>query len=252
MAQLIKPVYKTMKGFSLFKRHFAQSTNDFSVTGSSLITDGSGETNFRSSVFQDYMNGSTINNHNWKTTLVGTGAISPVLGKGLDISTYGANPLSSAILTAKGSTGRINLQSFIILKINVKGYTAGGTAMATVNGENTANKIFFGMYKDEDNYIGVKNAADGLSAEHYVLVNKFNGSVTTSSAFTIAADSNPDQLLEIRMSIDNVEFYLNGVLTATNTTNIPNNAELRTYIKLLQGATTGDNRIYVDYIKVEQ
>jgi len=248
-----------MKQFSLgiWKRPFSQQTNDFSVAGARWTTDGSGDVKFNASTFQDYMNGAAINNRNWKTYTItyggGHSVINPVAGVGLDMYTSGDGMTGSiATLTAKGATGRINMQSFITFKLNIKGYDNGGTGLITVNGDATEDKIWIGMWKNDENCCFIRNRTGEVSAEYYELVTRVGGGETISSGFTITAESNPDQLIELRMSLDQVEAYLDGVLKVINTTNIPNNTELRPYVKLVQGATDGDNRIFIDYIKTEQ
>lgn len=241
-----------MRNFDLnvFKRVFAQTTNDFSVAGSRLLSDGSGETNFRASHFEDNMNGGTVNTHNWRVIQSGNATVTPVVGKSIKLYGFGVADVEASI-KLKGSYGRINETGFIKFSLKVKP-NPPGIAMRQDTG--TGESLFFGMYFDENNRIGVvsrDNSGDGDDT-FYHLITVVNGIETKSASFVITPESATAQTFDIIMSLDNVELYINDVLTATNTTNVPNNAELRPYARIKTPTGGGDSFIDIDFIKIDQ
>ena len=244
-----------MQNFNLeiFRRVFSQTTNDFSVAGSRLMSDGSGDTNFRAALFLDNMNGALVNKHNWRVTTIGTCTVTPVKGHCIRLSrAAGGAQGDYAEIKLKGSYGRINETGMIVFSLNILGSTKGGQGILT--GTNNDECMFFGMKFDSANYVGIVSRDNNSAGadEKYYLVTCFNGVETKSASFVIPNEDLPDHLIELYMSLDNVDLFYDNSLVLSNTTNIPNNAELRPYVRVTHGAMGNDSKIDVDYIKIQQ
>lgn len=91
----------------------------------------------------------------------------------------------------------------------------------------------------------------GTNSGKFECVTRSNGTETASdSGITVATDTNYRLRIEINAAGTSVAFYINGTLTATNTTNIPTGTARKAnpMFNLLKLAGTNNRECYLDYI----
>ena len=179
-------------------------------------------------IIERFLGGTTttgqIGTHGWSASLTGTAALNKSaslddirISTGATANSVGAIYLTSPFPLSAACRVKFRIQAGSLGRFKV------GLKQTVWDGDRTDTE---GVYFHTD------STTDGL----WYAVTR-NGSAETATSTGIA-QSGSEVLLEIRYTTTSVEFYVNGVLKATHTTNIPTQAYTTQLFGLIENHTT--------------